>query len=560
MTNGYHNFRLTVDLRRDVFKEDHFANETALGKLNIRYDAVFIAGLALLCGLSVIVGFPAPLGSFAHDTFFFLDNAYRVIQGQVPHRDFSSAWGPLTFLVHAAGLALSGMQPTGIGYANALFGAAVATWTYLIVRSRWSQASACALGLYAVLLVVAPFPIGNHPFDFGYAMVYNRYGYALLGIILVECAACVGLADPPARTNVTGPMSTGAALGLLVFLKISYAIVALGFVALTFVPSLNRTRRALGVTAGSVAVTVFALGYLHFDVSDMLSDLAIAATARGSALHLFRQIAAVDWVQNISMILFVVCAIPRASNSEQWLLRALFVLMTILAGYALLITNAQFNTFPLNAYAAVAVAASGWSPLTPPKWLTPGFPKACLVAICLSPFCFANFISLSGAAVERHWSVLPFDQAAVLPAREGRLLFRPLTGTIKSETVGADYVAALNDGLDLLRRHPSHDGVLTFDEFNPFNYLLNRPSPKGGFAAAAYNYIFCDAAHPATGQFFGNARYVMIRKYEKGDSDVLETGDVQGLMKIYGSALQSQYTLVEQTRHWDLWQRKALVP
>ncbi len=154
-----------------------------------RSDVTFIVALLLTCGLSVFVGVAVPLGSFAHDNFFLLDNAYRVAQGQVPHRDFSSAWGPIMFLIDAGGLYLSKMSPAAFGYANALFGGLIAVWAFLIVRPRWPAVYACALGIYTLFLIVAPFPIGIHPFDFGYAMSYNRYGYAIFGLIVMECAA-----------------------------------------------------------------------------------------------------------------------------------------------------------------------------------------------------------------------------------------------------------------------------------------------------------------------------------------------------------------------------------
>jgi hypothetical protein len=66
-----------------------------------RSDVVFAAALVVICGLSVWVGI-APLRLFEHDTFVLLDNGYRVAQGQVPHRDFSSAWGPAIYLIEAA--------------------------------------------------------------------------------------------------------------------------------------------------------------------------------------------------------------------------------------------------------------------------------------------------------------------------------------------------------------------------------------------------------------------------------------------------------------------------
>jgi len=136
------------------------------------------------------------------------------------------------------------------------------------------------------------------------------------------------------------------------------------------------------------------------------------------------------------------------------------------------------------------------------------------------------------------------------------LIFGPVRGSAKTETIGADYVEALNDGLALLRRHSGPlDGVLTFDEFNPFNYLLDRPSPKGGFAATAYDYIFSDTAHPTAERFFGNATCVMVRKYTKKGQDNPEKSNVLALMRLYGPALRSHFTVVEETEHWVLWRR-----
>src|SRR5664280_3834275 len=59
---------------------------------------LFIGALFAICGLTVFIGL-APVVMFGHDIFFFLDNCYRVLQGQIPHRDFQSAWGPLPYLI-----------------------------------------------------------------------------------------------------------------------------------------------------------------------------------------------------------------------------------------------------------------------------------------------------------------------------------------------------------------------------------------------------------------------------------------------------------------------------
>jgi hypothetical protein len=529
-----------------------------------RGDLAFIVALVLVCGLSAFIGIATPLGNFAHDTFFFLDNAYRVAQGQVPHRDFSSAWGPVIFLIDAAGLLLSEMQPTGFGYANAAFGALIAVWAFLIVRPRWSSASACVLGIYTLLLVVAPSPIGMDPTDFGYAMSYNRYGYALFGIIMMECAAYVPSAQSGIRDHIGGAISTGIALGLLVFLKISYAFVAVPFVAALMIGGgIGRVRRFIGLGSGFAILAVLFLCYLRFDVADMLQDLAIAAASRRLSLHLLHPVGTLDLVQGILILVFAAGLIHGARIGGERAARlhgGLFAILTLAAGYFLLISNQQADTFPLNGYAALALVAA-YGPLMTGRllrWpeLSPDFPKALLLAACVLPFCIVNGISLARAAAERQWPTQADVISLESPERGSSLRFRLVTGAHPTATQGAGYVTALNDGVALLRRYTEkRDGVLTFDEFNPFNYLLDRPSPRGGLAAAAYDYIFSDSAHPTAERFFGDTAYVMVRKYAPDGPDIAERDDVGALMRIYGPGLRSHFAVVDETEHWVLWRR-----
>jgi len=359
-----------------------------------RSDVAFIAALVLACALAAFIGVPAPLGSYAHDTFFFLDNAYRVIQGQVPDRDFSSAWGPVIYLVEAAGLLLSGMRPAGMGYANAVFGGLIAVWAFSIVRTRGSPVSACAAGIYTVLLLTAPFPIGNSPLDFGYAMLYNRYGYALFGIIMMECAPSTLPGSAGIRQGPCGAISTGTAVGLLACLKISYALVAIPFVGILAICSglgfRDLRRRIFGLCGGFVTLIVLVMCYLRFDVTDMLRDLAGAAVARRQSLELIRPMNIFDLAQCMVILAFVGSVyrsglgIPNGQAERlRWLL---FALLTVGAGYLLFISNQQPNTFPLNGYVAVALAAASTSLLAGRTLKWPGFsadfPKTLLLAIC----------------------------------------------------------------------------------------------------------------------------------------------------------------------------------
>src|ERR1035441_3948809 len=91
------------------------------------------------------------------------------------------------FLIDAVGLRLAGLRPEGLGYATAIFGGLVSIWAYLVARRRVSPEAACVVGIYTLLLIAAPFSLGYGPLNFSHAMIYNRYGFALLGIIVLEC-------------------------------------------------------------------------------------------------------------------------------------------------------------------------------------------------------------------------------------------------------------------------------------------------------------------------------------------------------------------------------------
>ena len=56
-------------------------------------------------------------------------------------------------------------------------------------------------------------------------MIYNRYGYALLGLMLLETFEAARGARGRNSDEWIGGISTGAALSLTLFLKASYFLV-----------------------------------------------------------------------------------------------------------------------------------------------------------------------------------------------------------------------------------------------------------------------------------------------------------------------------------------------
>jgi hypothetical protein len=535
-----------------------------VGGLSHFRDAIFFAVLAAICILTIFAGFPAPLGSYGHDSLFFLDNAYRVLQGQVPYKDFSSAFGPLIFQIHASGLAVSNLAPEGLAYANAIWGLSIAVWTALIARSRFSYPAPYLIGVYALCLIVAPFPLGSNPFDFGFAMTYNRYGFALLGIVVLECGAL--LFTDNMSTQKCGAVSTGVALGMLAFLKITYVFAGVPFVmfSLALADRTIRLARAIRIVCSFLLVALVFLVYLKFSIPEMMEDLSNAAFSRRLTLNLFVPVTFFDFSAGSLLLVLSLLIYGSRKSSDPGEHAApaavIFAIFSIAAGYLTLVTNNQVSSFPLNGYAAIVLIESyrrsegiaGLAKL--PIGLSNSFPGKLLGSVCIVPLCLLSIAALLTASSSQLRNKAAPGAGIELPARGGRLVFRNFE--VDTETTGLPYVMAVKDGLALLERNSTgHEGILVLDEFNPFNYLLGRHPPRGGISAAAYAYTFHEKAHPSALRFFGDAPIVLVRKYRKS-VDQWERQDVRALLHIYGEALESDFALIEQTDHWELWRRK----
>jgi hypothetical protein len=263
-----------------------------------------------------------------------------------------------------------------------------------------------------------------------------------------------------------------------------------------------------------------------------------------------------------SIPLVLLAAVASAGNGEAGSWRRVrlwsFALLTVGIGALVLSTNHQAMSLPLDGIAAVLLVDA----VVRREASRRGGRERRLLAMflasmCVLPLTVMGGVSLAAASWERYRGPAA-PTARLESARAASIVFGPPMARLTTETGGTAYVEAMNDGLNLIRAHTgARDGVLTIDEFNPFNYLLDRPTPRGGMASATYNYMFSDAKHPSADRFFGDAQWVIERKYSRAAEDFpIEDYWVQGLLRVYGPALEQRFRPVEETGHWVLWRRK----
>ncbi len=518
---------------------------------------VFFAGLALICGMTALTG-AVPTKIYGHDIFIPLDMGWRVMNGQRPHLDFMSPWGPVWFLVAALGLTISRHSVDGIGYANAIVALIIGSWSFFLGKSRLASFPRIILSLFLAALVAAPYSLGNLFLLSSHAMVYNRYGFALLGLALTEC-----FAEPRPRDSHAdgwiGGISTGAALSLMLFLKASYFLVGVVLVGLLslFFRRLNY-RRVVGMVLGFCLLSISMLAYLRFNVAAVLGDLRMAAAARSGALHTIT----VVWntFNHASILLGVVLfglatalllgnRIPRLSGLKLPLIGAFL----FAADIGIMSTNAQTDGFPLCAVFAILVLneITQDQQIRPAQEARPCRPLYAGV-LCLGALLFIpQFTSDVAGIVYGLWKkerpspvIVRFES----PNLEPLLLDEGAT----PRSNGWVFTTYVNDGVALLERETRPDQtVLSIDMTNPFPYALGRRPPHGGIASPTYHFDIDDAHRPSDDRFFGDADIVMVPK-----RPALDDGYYLDFYKAYEPGLKQRYYLAAETSWWWMYRRK----
>ena len=145
--------------------------------------------LALLC-VAVIAGIVLMIGptyiAAPWDVFVLIDGAWRICSGQIPHTDFHNPIGALVYAVFAFGMRIDGPSLQALAYGNSIFLSLVGLWTISICYKRLTPVFGLILTTFIVVLLAATRPLGYDVETTTYAMLYNRYGWALLSIVMIQ--------------------------------------------------------------------------------------------------------------------------------------------------------------------------------------------------------------------------------------------------------------------------------------------------------------------------------------------------------------------------------------
>jgi hypothetical protein len=390
-------------------------------------------------------------------------------------------------------------------------------------------------------------------------MIYNRYGYALLGLVLLESFLVTRHTEKHQTPDWVLGLSSGAALSVMFFLKASYFFTAVALmVCLGWFFRRFAIQRILGILVGFSSVSLGVLAYLRFHVAAMLIDLRMASGARAETMRFPLFIILDHWPVLLGIVLFsLAAALLVADTDKHWggVKLATLGAIVFFADVAVIRSNAQNDGFIICAIFAILMIDAITQeqkrlPLAQFRAKMPAFAGVVFLgALLFIPQFASDLMGLAFAAWEKERAAVPGVLRFTSPNLKPLILYESDDNPPSEGRMFTNYV---NDGVGLLARasHPD-ETVLTMDVTNPFPYAMGRRPARGGHAAPTYHYNITDRFRPSPEWFFGDADIVMVPKRpSQGDNHYSD------FYKAYGPWLKDHFYLAAETSVWWMYRRK----
>jgi hypothetical protein len=544
------------------------ASETRL------WPSITLISVALLVGLSVWSAPPPILAPW--DTFTLLDGAYRITEGQVPGLDFGNPIGPLLYGLVALGMRIQHTPSlAAVAYGNALFVVAATALAWGVARHRLSGPYAAGFTVFVASILVAVRPLNFSPSVLSYAMLYNRYGWVLFATILLQLLLRP-LVPWTSRRHVSQGLLLGLSLGLLLYTKITFFLVAAATAAVGLLLGLlpQRLRLLAAAVTGFLAVLVVMRVALGVHLVAYLGDVAEATRAQSAGMRLValeRGIAhSVPVAVLTALVLGRMMVTARRAGQPLRPVVELGVAAAYVVGCCVLLTvgNAA-EGMELPALAIIPLLLLAWPRLSRPRFspdrtatiVDTGRDVPVLVGIGALLLVTAGLVGVKDTASLGRSVAL--RGAAEHPPASQRFASAHLHDFVIPSD--ADYDTAyrsskalpvmVNDGLAMLRRNvrPT-DTVVTLGNSDPFSFALDLPSGRGGLLWWDWGFDFNERVHPDAQEMLGGADWVMLPQMVGGQGCCQATPRV--MLDIYGGYLSTHFHQVERTSHWILLERR----
>ncbi|MEO1025418.1 MAG: hypothetical protein AAFX07_07665 [Pseudomonadota bacterium] len=226
---------------------------------------IFLVFIALYGGVTWLAG-GLYLDTHEGDSYHFVDILLRMAEGQVPHLDFVTPLGVLTFLPISL-LMQAGFE---LGQATVLaqisVAAALVPFIIYVCATRLTGGVGLLFGLFTLCLMLS-LSFGSATSGVTISMHYNRWAWSVAFVVLALAMI------PPrgaGRPTVDGAL-VGALCGVLLLLKITYFVTIVPVAALALATRWGLRPIVAAIVGGLVVIAAatvyfgpaFWLAYLH---------------------------------------------------------------------------------------------------------------------------------------------------------------------------------------------------------------------------------------------------------------------------------------------------------
>lgn len=506
---------------------------------------------------------------WAQDIFVPLEGILHIERREWPSIGFHSPVGVLYFLVHYMAAMLAPLSARTIIVANLIVAIVGVTAVTVTMAGKISPLMRVVLSVYVGLVALSPRQIGENFLTVSQNASYNRYGWCLICIVALS-TLIAGQKYSKTRVSIDAAV-TGIVLAALLFLKVTYFLAGIGFVALSIITTRQKHRVrfiaiALMIPMAAILLTVLLSAYLQAYVNDLVVAGKIAPlSSRGKSLFYVSKaslpaLVAVCVVQAICVLRF---GLVRGAWSRPFAAG----ILTIAAGVAIGLQN---NPEPENLLCPIALAvvwaASGGEEQLQSAGLDS---RAAMLRHSLSLGVAGAFLIVFGAPLAADilsaaWTLIaPVDRTqatawlAQTPLGDLRVARRPVRAAplILESGPGSDaeLLEIIGDGVALVRRHVGgrNDArVLSLTYTNPFPVLLGLPPVSGELAWWDNSRTFTQTIKPDGRALLAKVDYVMIaRQYCNPDVR-------QAMEAAYRGDLRQQFAVVDHSMFWTILARR----
>jgi hypothetical protein len=492
------------------------------------------------------------------DLLFNLGGAWHMQHGHVPHVDFHTPFGRLTFFLTYVGFWIVGPAPQAVLISQFLVLVPLFFIASVVASRRLPLLPAVVFVVYAMLLVLMPTNVGDIPNAYSLAMSYNRWGWSALTILLLLL-----FADPAQKED--GAWLDVAAGGLLLlflfYLKVTSFMAGVGALLSALVLS-RHVRRDWQLWAGVIALTMLNV-FLPYNRA-YLSDIWTATTSGylraepGDLVVSFLTNKA-EYAILCGGVLFLVWLWMRRHAS---ITKPLGAVVVLVLGLFVLSQNSQAGEIPvgiviffviyqvLRQSSAEARSSSGANSLVPiivlvwplvgiaaQATMVAGYSRAAMRDDRLVRIETTNLRGLAVPADAR-------DLAEAVARTNYQVLSTLRDPPLRFSLTQSAYVQTLLEAAALFAGEREPVRILVLDQVNAMPFVLGFPPPRGGEL-----WLWPQNPARAAEEVFGDVDVVLVPKYS-----TLARSTIFAITT-YGDYLSRTFPTRQESASWTILRR-----